>query len=664
MWQMCHLTNNKRSIVKLTFFDIETYKQLFCLCTITFDSETHNELSRHCVTSTADGRVFATEVNAIKDALAEGDYIISYNGQKFDLPVLAKIVHDVKRMGMSTSKYINADADAIIGYDRNNHPMVKNFHTVKEWTVKHFDLLNDCLLGKSLKQWEMYCNLPIKELPYSPDSELTEDMKREIVEYCFHDVWATAQVYWRFGSGEQKTKYHTLRARKAIFDKLWNPAMPFRFDRSPQAVAAGIIYQTTTPIPPKTFDPLELFDVDDFDVPQEVKDIIRFLARNSLPKTASAKEKREFAERTNYKGIQFGKGGCHFIRKGLHKNLYCLDVQSEYPRVIDHWHLLKTPEAQANWKDAMEKRFALKALKGTPQYEPDLDLGMKILVLNALSGGFRIQSGASVAFDPAAGEAMCYIGQLVVTELAFACPDWESVIEINTDSVFVVGEENIKVLRKKADQMLQKYNMLFEEEFMEQAYFRDVNNYGIYDKDGNLLDGRGLDYSDAINKNHEKAVVYELFRNLVRDGLSIDWGRYDWKDFIYKYHKSSASKYATIGDKPMDHKNYYFLWTTRACPDAQPISFSNSLMDSRNGSIKPRFGVYAFDIADLEKYKGFIDYTQYQRDLDENFYLWGREDHIRTFLGNAKERRAKGIKVKSLADAFALAYPWSEPVNG
>ena len=71
--------------------------------------------------------------------------------------------------------------------------------------------------------------------------------------------------------------------------------------------------------------------------------------------------------------------------------------------------------------------------------------------------------------------------------------------------------------------MFHKYDMLFEEEFIEKAYFRDVNNYGIYDKDGNLLDGRGLDYSDAINKNHEKAVVYELFRNLVKPTLDLDW---------------------------------------------------------------------------------------------------------------------------------------------
>jgi len=519
-------------------------------------------------------------------------------------------------------------------------------------------LLNNCLLGQSLKQWEMYLNLPIKELPYPPSADLTPEQEDEVIQYCFHDVWATAQIYWRFGSGEQKTKYHTLPARKAILEQEWPNSLVFKFDRTAQAVAAGIIYQSNVPIPPKTTDPLQLFNLDDFDVPDEVKDIIRLLARTVA---VTEKEKNALAERCVYRGVQLGKGGCHFIRKGEHTDLFCFDVASQYPRAISHWNLLKTPMALERWREMMQKRLAIKAKKGTPEYHADLDLGYKVMVLNSLSGGFRIRSGASVAYDPAVGEAMCYICQLSILEFALACPNWEDVIEINTDSVFVRGEENAKALRIKGDQMLHKYDMLLEEEFIEKAYFRDVNNYGIYDKDGNLLDGRGMDYSDAINKNHEKAVVYELFRNLVKPTLDLDWNRYEWTDFIYKWHKVASSKYAAFDGKPFEHKNYYFLWTTRDVPEAGTIQFSNTLMDTRNGSIKSRYGVFAFDIKDLEKYKDKIDYTQYQRDLDENFWLWGRKDLITTFLGDTKTRRAKGIKTpKSLSELSKLLYPWTE----
>lgn len=610
------------------------------------------------VRSDEKGTVDQLAMNKINDYFADADYIISYNGSRFDLPILAKMKSDIKRLCCTSSQYIHSDAEALISYDDNRNPMTRNVFWVKAWSAKHFDLLNNCLLGQSLKQWEMYLNLPIKELPYPPSADLTPEQEDEVVQYCFHDVWATAQVYWRFGSGEQKTKYHTLPARKAILEQEWPNSLVFKFDRTAQAVAAGIIYQSNVPIPPKTTDPLQLFNLDDFDVPDEVKDIIRLLARTVA---VTEKEKNALAERCVYRGVQLGKGGCHFIRKGEHTDLFCFDVASQYPRAISHWNLLKTPMALERWREMMQKRLEIKAKKGTPEYHADLDLGYKVMVLNSLSGGFRIRRGVSVAYDPAVGEAMCYICQLSILEFALACPNWEDVIEINTDSVFVRGEENAKVLRIKCEQMLHKYDMLFEEEFIEKAYFRDVNNYGIYDKDGNLLDGRGVDYSDAINKNHEKAVVYELFRNLVKPTLDLDWNRYEWTDFIYKWHKAASSKYAAFDGRPFEHKNYYFLWTTRDVPEAGTIQFSNTLMDTRNGSIKSRYGVFAFDIKDLEKYKDKIDYTQYQRDLDENFWLWGRKDLITTFLGDTKTRRAKGIKTpKSLSELSKLLYPWTE----
>ncbi len=610
------------------------------------------------VRSDEKGTVNQLAMNKINDYFDDADYIISYNGSRFDLPILAKMKSDIKRLCCTSSQYIHSDAEALISYDDNRNPMTRNVFWVKAWSAKHFDLLNNCLLGQSLKQWEMYLNLPIKELPYPPSADLTPEQEDEVIQYCFHDVWATAQVYWRFGSGEQKTKYHTLPARKAILEQEWPNSLVFKFDRTAQAVAAGIIYQSNVPIPPKTTDPLQLFNLDDFDVPDEVKDIIRLLARTVA---VTEKEKNDLAERCVYRGVQLGKGGCHFIRKGEHTDLFCFDVASQYPRAISHWNLLKTPMALERWREMMQKRLEIKAKKGTPEYHADLDLGYKVMVLNSLSGGFRIRKGVSVAYDPAVGEAMCYICQLSILEFALACPNWEDVIEINTDSVFVRGEENAKVLRIKCEQMLHKYDMLFEEEFIEKAYFRDVNNYGIYDKDGNLLDGRGVDYSDAINKNHEKAVVCELFRNLVKPTLDLDWNRYEWTDFIYKWHKAASSKYAAFDGRPFEHKNYYFLWTTRDVPEAGTIQFSNTLMDTRNGSIKSRYGVFAFDIKDLEKYKDKIDYTQYQRDLDENFWLWGRKDLITTFLGDTKTRRAKGIKTpKSLSELSKLLYPWTE----
>ena len=66
--------------MKLTFFDIETYRKLFCFCAITYDSRTHQELSRMLVRSDERGTVDQLAMNKINDYFDDADYIISYNG--------------------------------------------------------------------------------------------------------------------------------------------------------------------------------------------------------------------------------------------------------------------------------------------------------------------------------------------------------------------------------------------------------------------------------------------------------------------------------------------------------------------------------------------------------------------------------------------------------
>jgi uncharacterized protein YprB with RNaseH-like and TPR domain len=82
--------------MKLAFFDIETFNELFCCCGITYDSETHKELDRFCVRSADNGTIDECSMHKICEYFASADYIISYNGSRFDLPVLAKMKSDIK----------------------------------------------------------------------------------------------------------------------------------------------------------------------------------------------------------------------------------------------------------------------------------------------------------------------------------------------------------------------------------------------------------------------------------------------------------------------------------------------------------------------------------------------------------------------------------------
>jgi hypothetical protein len=250
----------------------------------------------------------------------------------------------------------------------------------------------------------------------------------------------------------------------------------------------------------------------------------------------------------------------------------------------------------------------------------------------------------NVMFDQAAGEAMCYIGQLLISELAFACPEFENLLEINTDSVFVRGEANIKACRDMIGYFKDKYGLTLEEEYIPEIYIRDVNNYIIYDENGQVASGKGQAYADITNKNSNIAMYDCLFRSVISDKPQLVWDKHPWQDFVVKYHRSAASKYAMINNEPMRWKNYYFMWTTEDCSDAVPISFSRELIDRKSGAIKARFGVWSQDMPELEKYAKYIDLNQYRRDLDAELWLWGRPDLCETHLSKIQRRGVKSLK--------------------
>ena len=445
-------------------FDIETYKEHFVFVGKMYNSDT-KECTKTIRVGDDGAGVTRERMAVIESYIDEADYIITFNGKRFDLPVLAKIKSDLKRSERVPLKYVFSDAQALISYDANNNPIVKRHCAVRAWNAKHFDLLNNCLLRYSLKQWEMYEGLRIRELPYDPEEHLTDEMKREIDDYCEYDVSSMMHIFWKYGWDKGVAGKTTLLAYRELL-KWWPKDLPFAFDRTSQQIAAGIIYETTMPIPPKTNQPLALFDLKQFDVPVDVKLIIGYIAK--APSL-------EFE--TTYKGIVYGKGGAHFIRPGHYKGMWIFDFASLYPSIIALWNLLKTARANTIYND--KRLYRINEVKHKKKTNPELqivDHGLK-LFLNAPSGAFRVKAAYSTMFDPAAGEAMCYIGQLLISELAFACPEFENLIEINTDSVFVRGEANINACRMMIQKMQEKYGLTLEEEYLPEVYIRDVNNY-------------------------------------------------------------------------------------------------------------------------------------------------------------------------------------------
>lgn len=616
--------------MKLLGFDIETYREHFCFVGKMYDTDTKTEVDSITVTDHG-GCVDRTRMAIIEHYFDQADYIVSFNGKAFDLPVLAKLKSELERAPSIPVKFIYHDAQALISYDEHNNPLVKRRHKVRAWSAKHFDVFANCLLRYSLKQWEMYEGLRIRELPYNPDEHLTDEMKKNIDEYCAYDVYAMMKIFWVYGWDTPKANRTTLLAVRELF-KWWPEDMPLSFDQQIQAICGGIIYHSYQPIAPKEVQPLKLFDLNDFKVPLDVKVIMGYFAKNPTANIDGT-----------YKGISYGRGGAHFIREGHYKDIYAFDFASLYPFIIGHWQLLKTKSANDIYAEKRDYRLEVKHKKKGDPMLINVDRALK-LFLNAPTGALRMRAQYNVMFDQAAGEAMCYIGQLLISELAFACPEFENLLEINTDSVFVRGEANIKACRDMIGYFKDKYGLILEEEYIPEIYIRDVNNYIIYDKDSNVASGKGQAYADITNKNSNIAMYDCLFRSVISDKPQLVWDKHPWQDFVVKYHKSAASKYAMINNEPMRWKNYYFMWTTEDCPDAVPISFSRELIDRKSGAIKARFGVWSQDMPELEKYAKYIDLNQYRRDLDAELWLWGRPDLCETHLSKIQRRGVKSLK--------------------
>lgn len=609
--------------MKIGVFDIETYKDLFVFVLRRYEDREYVET----IKVFGDG-VNAAKLSDIQKAFDSCEFIVSFNGTKFDLPILSGIRIAMRQVNNYPSTYIYSDAQKIISYDSHNNPMVRHYSTTPEWSAKHFDLLNCCLLNKSLKQWEMYNNLRIEELPYEPDTKLTEEMKHKIVEYCEYDVECTAYLFFKYGFDKGMPGKPTLKSyielHKVIGDK------DIKFDRTTASLAVKAVYHTNQPIPPKFISPLNYIKFGMFNVPDELKIGILQLCRHP--------ELKGFV----WHDIAYGHGGAHFAKPGLHLNVHKFDVSSMYGTIIEFFKLLKTPEANEAWSKLRTWRLDTKHKKKENPKIEYLDQALK-LVLNSVSGTFRMKTKYGPSVDPAVGEAMCMISQMIITELALSAPDWSNVIEVNTDSVFVTGDINKAALEACTKSLKERLSIEIEYEFSSMIYFRDVNNYIEYDASGNVIDGKGTAYSDVKRKGSDLAVYGELFSNLIRSELSVDWSKYSFLDFIYKYHKSAASKYAMVGGEQMKHKNYYMLWTTRECPGSGPISFSSTLIDAHNGAVKGRWGVWSQSIDDLKPYEKYIDYTQYHRDLDDELELWGRVDLCTTRLSKEQSKTYKQI---------------------
>lgn len=173
--------------MKTWVYDEETYKNCFVLCALNVD--------------TGEYRVF--QISILSDDRQElvewlkndVEIMIGYNNITFDYPVLHHLLTRLMYVrGRDAAYGCYKKAQDIISSDVPWFNVVKNpiRKQIDLYRIHHFD---NKAKRTSLKLLEFNMRMQnIRELPYSPDSELNEDQVREIISYCKNDVDATKKL--------------------------------------------------------------------------------------------------------------------------------------------------------------------------------------------------------------------------------------------------------------------------------------------------------------------------------------------------------------------------------------------------------------------------------------------------------------------------------------
>lgn len=117
---------------------------------------------------------------------------VGFNSSNFDLPLIAALMRGADNL------FLKEMADKIIRDEMKSWKVYEHFQ-VKELKIDHIDLL-EVAPGTltSLKTYAGRMNFPhLKDLPFEPDTEIENNMRSTVENYCFNDVAITEALFRR-----------------------------------------------------------------------------------------------------------------------------------------------------------------------------------------------------------------------------------------------------------------------------------------------------------------------------------------------------------------------------------------------------------------------------------------------------------------------------------
>ena len=487
-------------------FDCETYPNYFC-CAFYNPAKDKKRL-----VEMKDKQTLSKEDRLLILTLIKRHYsFIGFNCLNFDVPVLRYALQDG----------INANDVYVMATDIIANGL-KAFQTEEKYSINTrwssnthvIDLFNVAPgIKESLKKYGARIHTSmLQDLPYSPETRLTNGQIKEVTKYCFNDVKVTYELYQYLQNEillrENMSKEYNLNLHaktdaqiaEAIFKKELNltrfkhllkltqlePLIMPDFLKGKFKVLDSLINEIeNTPIP-----------ISDSGSPQIPESLQRELQLDN-------------------KLYKLGIGGIHSVdASGYYENLIDVDVTSYYPSIIVNNGY--APKHLGDKFFLLYKNIINKRIEAKKTGDKTISDSLKI-VINGTYG--KLGSHYSTLYAPDMMLQVTFVGQLsLILLILMMIEKGISVVSANTDGILLQKHKEIESVCKNWEDVTQ-FNL--ESTHYIKACFRDVNNYFAVTSTGGVKT-KGIFETKTLRKNPHfdcivKAVMSGDIENTIRN---------------------------------------------------------------------------------------------------------------------------------------------------
>lgn len=411
---------------------------------------------------------------------------------------------------------------------------------LKHIPLNIFDTMS--ALPTGLKTLEGFMGSSIEEttVPFDIDRKLNASELAEVIKYCKHDVEQTLKVFL-INKAEFDSQFDLIKT----FD------LPFNlFGKTKPQLSAVVLGASM-----KKHDDEWNYSIPDTAIIERYTEVLDWY-KNDANKNYLKKLE------INIAGVPhiFAWGGLHgaipqYQGRGYFVNV---DVASYYPSLMIRYNYISRNVKDPNkFTEIYHKRLEYKKAKDKRQAP------LKI-VLNSTYGAMKDKNNP--LYDPLMANNVCIGGQILLLDLIEKLEDRFDIIQSNTDGVLVKlranNEQEANVEYAALDDICYEWekrtgmNLEFDE--FRRVIQKDVNNYVIIDKDGNLK-SKGAYVKKLSELDNDLPIINEAVINKIVWNIPVEQTISECSE-LKKFQKivklSNKYDYAMHGNKRLNEKYF------------------------------------------------------------------------------------------------------------